>query len=98
LAPDFLRRVRFRIKRFVVRWPAIEPNHDAIDVVRTDFACSGSALRAQFQKIRKAQPYRGSQAELDKIPSRHSGAVTFQLVHTDGAPTRAMFLDVRRAE
>src|SRR5678816_1854733 len=77
LASNFLWRVRLRIESLIMRRAAIEPDHDAVDLMRTNLSSRSGRARAQPEQIGKSQPHRGAETQLDKIPPGDSRAISF---------------------
>ena len=59
--------------------PAVEPDHDAIDVLRRRARGeSRSRLRAQAQQVAEADPNGTPDAELNEVTAGDAGAVAVQ--------------------
>src|SRR3954469_15658877 len=82
LAANFFGGVRLRIEGLVMRRPAIQPDHDAIDLPGGRLAlCESRRVCPEAQQIGKSETERRSQPELEKIPARDAPAVLFEIQH-----------------
>jgi hypothetical protein len=78
-AANFRRRVRFRIESFVMRRPAIEPDHDAIDIFRRRIRSERSRrLRPQTEQVAHPDAKRAANSELDEVTPGEAGAIAME--------------------
>ena len=75
LTADVLRGGGLRVKGLVVRGAAIQPDEDAVHVVRARESACLSGLRTQAHELGHAESTDGSEASLEEVTSRHTCAV-----------------------
>jgi hypothetical protein len=84
LTANLRRCIGLGIERFVMRWPAIEPDQDAVDLLATGLGGHGGrhgGVRSQAEYVRQPEPQQAADAELQKVSTRHSGTVASEVNH-----------------
>jgi hypothetical protein len=84
LAANLRRRIGLGIERLVMRWPAIEPDQNAINLLATGLAGQRRrpcGIRSQPEQIRQPESQQTANAELQEVSTLHSGAVASKVNH-----------------
>ena len=75
------RGIRLRVEHLIMRRATVEPDEDAVHLIRACLADGPGRFGPQSNQVAHAQAKNAPDAELDEIPARYSRTVCVERIH-----------------